>query len=85
MFLGGGDTSTAQVTAIDILPYSGKFFAGAKFRGNAFRLSRKIFIFVERMHNTLTTPYQLMAMPHERTEETALNDKAKKQACATMA
>ena len=25
MFLGGGDTSTAQVTASDILPYSGKF------------------------------------------------------------
>ena len=29
--------------------------------------------------------YQLMAMPHERTKETTLNDKKKKQACETMA
>ena len=29
--------------------------------------------------------YQLMATPHERTEETTLNDEKKKQACETMA
>ena len=37
-----------------------------------------VFIFAERMRNALTTPYQLMAIPHERTEET--NDEEKKQA-----
>ena len=43
-----------------------------------------VFIVAEQMCEPLTTLLQLMAIPHMWTEETKLNDEAKKQACVKV-
>ena len=61
--------------------YGGK---SAKFRGNAYRLFLQ-FLFLQNECMTLWPhSHQLMATPNMQTEETTLNDKVKKQACARM-
>lgn len=65
------------------IPYGGKFSLVQNFVEMRPDSPKEIFVDffpAERMHNTLTTPYQLMAPPHEQTEEMTLNDKEKKQA-----